>query len=345
MFQHILVPLDGSRRAESALPVAVNIARSTGASLLLLHVIPQPMQLPGYALRTADLPEEESASDAYNAALLYLSRIRRSKGLQNLPVETYLVTGPVPQRILFSIEAQAIDLVVMCSRGATGFKRWTLGSVAQKIASHSRVPVLLLHEAAGTLSNQHPAGRRPVRVLAALDGSPLAETILKPAAALSIALSAPEPGAMHLLNVVPPPRAMALPGVGAPQLDIAEARLYLQMTAQAVQEQLYSASNLTIRTSIAEESACAEAIVRVAEGLTDVEACDAIALASPGRTGLVRQAMGSMAERLLERTRLPLLLAHAPWPADRESRPGEWALTAQRKSGAASGAASHFRQY
>jgi nucleotide-binding universal stress UspA family protein len=303
------------------------------------------MQLSACALMTADTPEEESASDAYTAALLYLSRIKRLRELQDLQVETYLVTGPVPQRILFSIEAQAIDLVVMCSRGATGFKRWTLGSVAQHIARHSRIPVLVLHEAAGTLSNQHPAGRRPVRVLVALDGSPPAETILKAAAGLTMALSAPEPGAVHLLYVVPPPRVLAVPEAAALQLDISEARLYLHMTAQAVQVQLHRAGNLTVHTSIVEASDSAEAIMRVAEGLTDVEACDAIALASHGRAGLTRQAMGSIATRLLERTQLPLLVVHVPRPVEREGQSGERALTAQSKSDVISGRASYPRPY
>lgn len=102
MFQHILVPLDGSRRAESVLPLAANIARSNGASLLLLHVIPLSMGGTGYQLLPTD--SLETVSDAYQAALAYLARVKRSEHLRALPVETYLVTGPVPQRILFSIE-------------------------------------------------------------------------------------------------------------------------------------------------------------------------------------------------------------------------------------------------
>lgn len=343
MFQHILVPLDGSRRAESALAVAATIARSTGASLLLLHVIPQPMDMLAYPLRSANLPEEEAPSNAYRASLSYLARTKRSKELHGLPVETYQVTGPVPQRILFSIEAQAIDLVVMCSRGATGCKRWTPGSVAQRVARHSRVPVLVLHEAAGVLSNQHPAGRRPVRVLVALDGSPLAETVLQPAAALSRALSTPEPGTLHLFCVVPPPRSADSPKIGGPQLDRSEARLYLQMTAQAAREKLCSAGELVFHTSIAEENNIAEAIVRVAEGLTDVDACDAIALASHGRAGLARRVMGSIAERLLEGTRLPLLVMHVPQPAEERGERGAGAPTPQRKSSVVPGSAPRLR--
>lgn len=335
MFQHILVPLDGSRRAESVLPLAATIARSNGASLLLLHVIPLSMGGTGYQLLPTD--SQETASDAYQAALAYLARIKRSEHLRALPVEAYLVIGPVPQRILFSIETRAIDLVVMCSRGASDLKRWTPGSVAQHIARHSRVPVLILHEAAGTLSNQHPAGRRPVRTLVALDGSPLAEMALQPAAALSRALSAPEPGALHLVCVVSPPGAQAQHRTGAPQLDSAQARLYLQRTVQAVWETLRGAGNLVISTSLVQENDTAEALVRTAEGLTAVDACDVVALASHGRAGIARLVLGSIAERLLDETRLPLLVVHAPRPLHGTGECSERTPAQQRNSHAVSG--------
>jgi nucleotide-binding universal stress UspA family protein len=334
MFHHILVPLDGSRRAESALSVAANIARSIGASLLLLHVIPQSMDIPVYPLKPRHLLEEDGASDAYKALLAYMTRIQCSKELQGLHVDTSIATGLVSQRILLCIETQAIDLVVMCSRGATGLKRWTMGSVAQRIVRHSPVPVLVLQEAAGTLCNQHPAGPRPVRVLVALDGSPQAETVLKPAAALSRALSAPEPGALHLVCVIPSPSSTE---TGSPHLDISEARLYLQMTTQAAREELCRAGgDLLIHTSTVEANNLAEALVRVAEGLTDVDACDTIAIASHGQTGLARRLIGSIAEHLLEKTRLPLLVVHVPQFADRKGKPGESTPVRESKSKAVS---------
>lgn len=333
MFQHILVPLDGSRRAESALPVAANIARSTGASLLLLHVIPQAIGIPLYPLRSHHLLEEDVTSDAYKTSLAYLAMIQSSKALQGLSVDTCSVTGLASQQILLSIETHAIDLVVLCSRGETDIKRRALGSVAKKIVRESPVPILVLHEAAGRLCNQHPAGQRPVRVLVALDGSPQSEAILKPAAALSRALSAPEPGALHLVYVVPP---LYSAEAGSPHLDTAEARLYLQMTAQAARKELCRTGDLLFHTSTVEGNDIAEALARVAEGLIAVDACDAIALASHGQTGLARWFIGSIAGDLLERTRLPLFVVHAPLSADNKGRPDEKMPESEKKAEAIS---------
>ena len=92
----------------------------------------------------------------------------------------------------------------MTSQGKTGVKRWLMGSVAQKIARYSPVPVLVLRE-----SGAQPTGARPdsnpLRALVTLDGSVLAKAALQPAAQLIAALSAPAPGALHLLRVVKPP--------------------------------------------------------------------------------------------------------------------------------------------
>jgi nucleotide-binding universal stress UspA family protein len=320
MFHHILVPLDGSKRAESALPVAASIARRTGARLLLLRVLPLPTNIPVYPQESIDSPEKEPGSDDYKASITYLARKKYAKELQDIPVDTHLITGPISQRILFSIETQAIDLVVMCSRGETGFKRWTLGSVAQKNVRHSPVPVLVLHESAGTLSNQHPAGQHPVRILVALDGSSLAETALEPAVALTTALSAPEPGALHLLCVLPPPRSTSAAGTHSSHLDLSEARVYMQTIGQAVREKRRKAGDLVIHISVVEGKDIAETIIRVAEEGAAGEACDAIALTSHGRGGLARWVMGSVAERLMYGTRLPLLVVHVPQPGDVEEK-------------------------
>lgn len=205
----------------------------------------------------------------------------------------------------------------MCSRGETGFKRWVLGSVAQKILRHSRAPVLVLHESAGMLNNQDPDGHRPVRILVALDGSSLAEIALEPAAVLAAALSAPEKGTLHLLYVVPPLESTTAEETTgrAPQLDISEARMYLQMTAQALREKMQGRWDLIVHTSVVEHTDVADTIICTAE---KAGASDVIALASHGRSGLARWVMGSIAERLLDGTRLPLLVVHPPWPANRK---------------------------
>ena len=138
MYKRILVPLDGSTRAESAVPIAARIAQASGGSVILLQVAAIPIE-----------------------------------------IET--------------------DLVVMSSHGFTGFKRWALGSVAHKLAPHSSVPVLVLRDG-GSVPTTQP--QQPMRVFVPLDGSPLSESGLEPAAQLITALASTEQRVIHLMRVV-----------------------------------------------------------------------------------------------------------------------------------------------
>lgn len=318
MFQHILVPLDGSQRAECAIPVAACVARATGGSLLLVRVVTQPDE-PLYVVEPFVLPQEVPVTTDHTASV-YLATIAQMKELRGISVQTRVLTGAPAQHILTCIETQAIDLVILPSRGETGLKRWAFGSVAQKVLRHSTAPVLILHESAGLLSNQHPGGHRPVRVLVALDGSYLAETALFPAAVLSAALSEPEKGSLHLVRALPlpEPTSAAEAMSGARQLDISAAQTSLQVTEQALRDALQGEGDLTLHSSVIVHHDVAEAIIRAAEeGFPATseaearEACDVVVIATHGRSGPARWVMGSIAERVLDGTRLPLLVVHA----------------------------------
>lgn len=95
----------------------------------------------------------------------------------------------------------------MCHHGETGFKRWALGRMAQKVARHSSVPVFLLREGDPEPLELHTDATHPLRALVALDGSSLAEAILIPAAHLVATLASPAQGALHLTRVVQLPTA------------------------------------------------------------------------------------------------------------------------------------------
>jgi len=319
MFHHILVPLDGSKRAENAIPVAARIARAAGGSLFLLRVV-IPLTHSAFYPAEPLVIAQEVFDGEYQQAAAYLKHHAQAEELHGLAVQTHIMTGAPAERILDCIETENIDLVVLCRRGETGLKRWALGSVAQKVFRHSSAPVLALHESAGSLSNQHPAGQRPVRVLVALDGSALAEESLVPAAVLATALSVPEKGKLHLVRVLPLPEPTNSGEVvsGARQLDRTSAQTSLQMAIESLQGR----ENLTIATSVVEDPDVADALIRTAEEgvLARAEAdardaCDVITIATHGRGGPARWVMGSIAERVLDGTRLPLLVVHPIRPA------------------------------
>lgn len=321
MFQRILVPLDGSERGETALPVAEAIARATGGSLVLVRVVPLPRDTAFSTMEPFALVQEEPATE-HQAAAEYLARQQRALEHEGRVVQTRLLVGIPAQHVLSCIETEDIDLVVMCSRGETGLKRWAFGSVAQKVLRHSQAPVFILHESAGKLSNQHPSGRQPVGVLVALDGSSLAEKTLLPALVLSNALSSPEKGLLHLVHVLPLPRPGHAPEQhnAAFQLDIAAAQAHLKMVETSLLDSAPEEMRYALQASVVGERDIASGIIRVAEdGLPAIDgketqhACDVIALTTHGRSGLERWVMGSIAERLLGGTRLPLLVIPASW--------------------------------
>lgn len=321
MFHHILVPLDGSLRAERALPVAARIARATGSSLMLLRVLAPTS--PTAFLGTKPVFFTPDVSDvAYQQAAAYLQDHAQAEALGGIAVQTHLMTGIPAQRILDCIETECIDLVVLCNRGATGLKRWARGSVSLKILRHSSAPVLVLPEATEAPDLLHLPEQRPVRVLVALDGSIRAEESLVPAAVLATALSLPEKGGLHLVRVVPvlepttPAEAESL----VRQLDRSEAQTSLQVAVESLQGR----EHLTMTTAVVEDPDVAGALLHLAEegmSLPGVAGatCDVIAIATHGRSGPERWVMGSIAERVLAGTQRPLLVVHPCWPAKQSS--------------------------
>jgi nucleotide-binding universal stress UspA family protein len=309
MFKRILVPLDGSERAESAIPVAARIAKNIGSSIKLIRVVSYPLDSGASMMQPVVLSEEAMDAELANATD-YLREIANLTDLAGIPTETQVYSGLPAETILSTIHEREVSLVVMCSHGSTGLKRWILGSVAQKVARHSTVPVLVLRQDSAKLGDS-------VRILVALDGSSLAEAALLPAAQLSMALSSPEAGALHLLRVLPLPPVE--PGTRDELLRkvneeaIEEARAYLSALEQRLREGEFAQFKLSITSSLAIDLDVASTIVgagEVGENLEGVglPGCDAIAMATHGRSGVQRWVMGSMTERVLGTTKLPLLI-------------------------------------
>src|SRR5205085_9686008 len=86
----------------------------------------------------------------------YLKALTRSDVLAGIKTETCALFGSAAQSILAVATSYRMDLIVMTSAGETGMKRWVLGSVAQKLARHSPIPVLVLHEKGARLSGPRP---------------------------------------------------------------------------------------------------------------------------------------------------------------------------------------------
>src|SRR5947209_15777987 len=145
MFRRILVPLDESERAEQALPVAVRLAGASGGIITLLEVIPPPTEFGPYWGELPMLVQRIIDTDLI-AAAGYLAGVAQREIFAGVETETKTACGSPASTIFAAVKEHEIDVIVMCSHGRTDLKRWALGSVAQKLARHSAVPVLVLRE-------------------------------------------------------------------------------------------------------------------------------------------------------------------------------------------------------
>lgn len=313
MFSRILVPLDGSPRAELALPVAAKIARAANGTVILIQAVSVPTDLGSLgtsfvpATPTSELIEAQEAS-----AAVYLHGIVESAVLAGIRTETAVLTGSPALAILDTIVLRRVDLVVLTSHGRTGLARWALGSVAQHLVRHATVPVVVLREHGASAVEPHPDLEHLFRILVPLDGSPLAEAALEPAAALADALTTPGQGALHLVLVLLPfeadtqymPEALAMQG----------AQDYLGHVAERLQAEH---AGLKVTWTVRAQLDVASAILHVAEQSDDTEGasvfgvfggCDLIAMATHGYSGLKRWMIGSITERVLQSATLPFLI-------------------------------------
>jgi nucleotide-binding universal stress UspA family protein len=302
MFKQILVPLDGSTRAEQALPVAARLARASGGSIVLLRVAKLPVDYGG-GFTQAPLLTEQIIETELDEADNYIKTVATSDTLTGITIKTESMFGQPLQDILSVAEMRHVDLIVICSHGRTGLKRWALGSIALGLAHSSSVPLLVLREGGLVTAFSRADVTRPLCAFVALDGSPFAETALVPAANLVTALAAPNEGVLHLTQVITDRSEEAQRG----------AKTYITGVTERLQQKL-KGLNLSITWSLLRDADVAGAIVDMAEhgeGKAKAEGfsgCDLIAMSTHGRGGMERLMLGSVTERVLHATRLPMLI-------------------------------------
>ena len=144
MFEQILVPLDGSPVAERAIPAAARIARAFGGSVIVLSVVTPPVT-PGKFSVPEEYPKADTEEERASATA-YLRAIAQSDKLVGITTEVQTLVGAVAPTILSATQSLHADLIVLCTHGYTGFKRWRLGSVSEKVIRHAPVPVFVLRE-------------------------------------------------------------------------------------------------------------------------------------------------------------------------------------------------------
>ena len=288
MVPTLLVPLDGSPSAESALPCASLLASRIGGEIVLLRAA-LAHTLPGVS-------PEAAQTQAVSEAELYLSALETRLQAAGHRVRSVVAYGPAAEVIVDNADLQRADMLVMVAHGQSGSRRWDQGSVADKVLRGVGLPVLLIR---GT--DDCPPKKLLSGVLLPLDGSAVAEGILPRALALSRHLGT----RLVLLAVLPP----VLPAVDEPSPSaqslkafVAQAGEYLARVQIWLEEQGASVSREIRRGAPADE-------------ILDRAQCEdigLIALSTHGRSGVGRWVYGSVADRVLHGAECPVLLVRAP---------------------------------
>ena len=283
MYKRILVPLDGSERAERALAYAQTIAARLHSEVVLLTV---------------------SAPDASLELPLraYLEKKTGELASSGVEASPLLMQGDAAGEILNLAETNYVDLIIISAHGGSGATRWALGNVASKVLQKSRVATIVTRSS-GT--DVIPVEQELGSILVMLDGSRFAEAIIPHVESLAQAMDSE----ISLLRVIEP---ITLPRLAAYSQWVDWAKYEKDLAAEAESDAKLYLSNmeLALEAKGLKVSAAwlsgkpAQAILEYAAD----RSAGLMALSTHGFSGIARWAYGSVASRVIEGSSRSLLL-------------------------------------
>jgi nucleotide-binding universal stress UspA family protein len=249
----------------------------------------------GYGL----LLPEQSIEQTHRELQEYLDALVEERMPPEVMMHPQIIDGDVASVIVDTAVAEAVDLIVMSTHGHTGFSRWYLGSVTEKVLRSAPCPVLVIREVA------------PIsRILITLDGSELSEQALTPGLEIAECFD----GKVTLLRVEHPDDIdrkfiadldKAKKGLGALVQGDYYHRVENYLWRIAKQKQHWVSKEIQIA---AVTGSVAENILRTIEA----EEIDLVVMATHGRSGLRRWVYGSITEKVLRSANCAMLIIRPP---------------------------------
>lgn len=292
----ILYPVELSTPVHHGLSVAAEIARRTGAQLLLAHAIDFPYPYMSQVSVTFDIEryygEMESAVS---------TRLEEAAGrVEGVETQTLILRGNPARRIVELAEDEAVDLIVMPTHARTGFERLLVGSVTEKVSRLSKVPVLTIPP-----SDEPVEGLRIDRILFPTDFSGPADSALDEALEIADEFDAD----LLMLHVVtvgdgdPANPDWAFPTIPPEHFDQVE---------RAAEGELRSRGDRTpdrveVATRLVRGFDPATEIARVATE----EKAGLIVMATHGHTGLLHALLGSTTGKVIRMAPCPVWAVRA----------------------------------
>jgi nucleotide-binding universal stress UspA family protein len=276
----ILVPLDGSTLAERAIEPAARLLSQVvePSNILILISVATHSNM--------DTVLGEPTDSCFN----YLKGIAEQSLLQRFQLELVVKSGTPADMICSVAHEYEVDMIMMSSHGRTGLARFAMGSVAESVARYACIPTFIVRPQGETFPTRDR--NEPLTVLVPLDGTFLAETAIEPAIRIAQAFQ----GSIRLMRVLPSDRAMHT----VQEVSAHEAYAYLTSIHKRLEK-----NSIIIHRALAWGQPAEQIIAEVGRHQTDL-----IVIATHGRTGLNRLFRGSIAERVLHGTYVPVLMLH-----------------------------------
>jgi nucleotide-binding universal stress UspA family protein len=297
VYTRILVTLDGSKNAEQALPYGRHLAKALALPVELLGVVdPTPLADFAEVWERGDL--DRLITEETMGTTRYLEDV--AKSFSGTQVKCSIEKGAPDEIIIEKAAADANTLIVMATHGRSGFQRWLLGSIADKVL-HGTTNHLFLVRATEQGKTDGEAVLKSVIV--PLDGSALAEKALSVAQELATSLTLE----VILLRAYALPAAVSADEYGGfseelvTQLE-SESREYLDGKAEALKR-----AGVTRVSTVTELGYGAAEIIALARKTPD----NFIAMSTHGRSGFRRWLLGSVTERVVRHSGDPVLIVRA----------------------------------
>jgi nucleotide-binding universal stress UspA family protein len=296
MFEKILLPLDGSELAETAIPYVRDLAVQLKAEVSLIHVCP---------------PEHEKLARMHKIYLDHMADSLRKEILelwgatQDPVLKSEVISGDPAKAILEYVQRNSISLVAVTTAGASGIRVWAMGSVADKVVRGLDIPTLLVRVKAGRMPREKGLIKR---ILLPLDASEASKRAVPYATDLAQKLNA----SITLFSMAQTvyARNMDSMGVGIgvnwDAVDAATEK-YTGDYLQNIEDKI-RASGVTVNHITVLGIDAANEILELEKKIP----ADMVVMATRGRSPVARWAFGSVAEKVLRQGEAPLLVVREP---------------------------------
>lgn len=141
-FRRIMHASDFSPASQPAFTQALDLAKLSGAELVLVHALPSVIPVPSENLYISPETWDKIRSGARSEAQRQLDELLETAAEVGVRATSLLLEGVAAEEIVGAAEAEGVDLLVLGTHGRTGFSKFFLGSVAARVVATARCPVL-----------------------------------------------------------------------------------------------------------------------------------------------------------------------------------------------------------